>query len=107
LKIFGVTVEYVKSGLASRAKALNFAMNVRILRTLRVLGMKESVKLARKGERTLGKRFCGSKLEMLAIGLRSKTRSGVALIVAVACGGSRRPVFSAVSLLVDVRCLRG
>jgi len=72
LKIFGVTVETARFGLASRIRALNSVMNVRILRTLRALGMKDFARAAREGERILGKRSCESKQVMLTIGLRSR-----------------------------------
>ena len=80
-------------------------MNVRILRTLRALDMKDYVKAARKGEKRLGKRFCESKPEMLTIGLGSKTRNGVAAVAGVAFGGSKRPVFNVVSRLANVSCV--
>jgi hypothetical protein len=105
LKIFGVTVACARSGLASRTKALNSVMNVQILKIPHALDMKDCVKAAHEGEKTLEKRFCESKRVMLTIGLESKTRSGVALTVVVGFGGSRKLAFSVVSLLVSVRCL--
>jgi len=103
LKIFGVTVACARSGLVLRKKALISVMNVQILTTLRALDMKDCMKAAREEEKTLGERFCESKRETLTIGLRSKTLSGVALIVVVACGGSRRLAFSVVSPSADIR----
>jgi len=105
LKTFGRTVERVIYGLALRKKALSFAMNVPILKTLRARDMKDCAKAPREGEKTPEKRSCESKQETPTVGSRSKTGSGGAVHVAVACGGSKRLAFSAVSPLVDVRCL--
>jgi hypothetical protein len=105
LKTFGVTVECARSGLALRKRALDFALNVPILKTLRALDMKDCAKAAREGEKTPEKRSCESKRGTPTVGSRSKTGSGGAVHVAVACGGSKRLAFNAVSPLVDVRCL--
>jgi len=67
--------------------------------------MKDCARAVREGEKTLGRRFCESKPEMLITGLGSKMRSGVAVIVAVAFGGSKRPVFNVVSRLANVSCV--
>lgn len=107
LKTYGETVECARSELALRTKAFSSVTNVQISKTPRALVTKDCAKAAREGEKTLEKRFCESKLETLTIGSRSKTRSGAALIVVVECGGSKRPVFSAVSLLVDISRVGG
>jgi hypothetical protein len=72
LKIFGVTVECARSGFALRKRALGFAMNVPILKTLRALDMRDYAKAAREGEKMLGKRFCVLEQETLTIGLGSR-----------------------------------
>lgn len=107
LKTFGVTVKCARSGLALRKRALGFAMNVPILKTIRALDMKDCAKAPQKGEKTPEKRCCESKREMPTAGSGSKTGSGVAPRVVVACGGSKRFVISVVDLLVRSSCLEG
>jgi hypothetical protein len=70
--IFGATAAYARSGLALRTKALSSVMNAQILKIPHALDMRDCVRAAREGEKTLGKPFCVSKREMLTLGLRSR-----------------------------------